>query len=61
MSYRGDKRDQLTPGTRLGPDNDGIVHEVTEATYDPATDRTTIRTRKLEIADRRLRFEGGQR
>lgn len=59
MNYNGDKREQLAPGTRLGPDNDGIVHEITEAIYDEATNRTRIRTRKLEIADHRLRFTGG--
>lgn len=59
MSYIGDKRAELTPGTRLGPDFDGIVHEVTDATYDETTNRTKISTRKLEIADSRLRFVGG--
>ena len=60
MSYRGDKREQLAPGTRLGPDAHGVMHEVTEATYDETTDRTSIRTRKLEIGGTRLRFGGGQ-
>lgn len=59
MNYRGDKRDQLPPGTRLGPDADGIMHEVTDVAYDESTGVTRIRTRKLEIADHRLRFVGG--
>lgn len=59
MNYRGDKRDQLPAGTRLGPDVDGIMHEVIDAVYDETAGRTTVRTRKLEIADSRLRFTGG--
>lgn len=57
--YRGDKRTQLAPGTRLGPDAHGVMHEVVEATYDETTDRTRIRTRKLELDDSTLRFAGG--
>lgn len=59
MNYRGDQREQLTPGTRLGPDHTGLIHEVTEATYDAATDTTRIRTRTLELEDQRLRYTGG--
>lgn len=59
MNYRGDQREQLAPGTRLGPDLNGILHEVTECVYDEATDITKIRTRKLELDGQRLRFTGG--
>lgn len=58
--YRGDKRDQLTRGTRLGPDAHGVMHEVTDVSYDETTDRTTISTRKLELEGTRLKFQGGQ-
>ena len=60
MNFRGDKTSQFAPGTRLGPDANGIRHEVTSVSYDPATDTTRVRTRKLEIAGRTLRFEGGR-
>ena len=60
MNFRGDKREQLKPGTRLGPDAHWIEHEVTEVTYDEATDTTKVRTRKLEMEDQRLRFVGGR-
>lgn len=59
MKYRGDKTADMPAGTRLGPDHNGIIHEVTAAVYDQATGYTRITTRKLEIADRRLRFTGG--
>lgn len=59
MNFRGNKTDQFAAGTRLGPDANGIRHEVTTVTYDPATNTTRVRTRKLEIADNRLRFVGG--
>lgn len=59
MNFRGDKTAQFAPGTRLGPDANGLRHEVTSVSYDPATDTTSVRTRKLELADSRLRFEGG--
>ena len=59
MNFRGDKRAALPVGTRLGPDAHWTEHEVTEVTYDEATDTTKVRTRKLELADSRLRFVGG--
>lgn len=59
-SYPGDKRDALPVGHRLGPTHEGILLEVTDVSYDETTDRTTIRTRALEIADRTLRFIGGE-
>lgn len=59
MNFRGNKTGQFAPGTRLGPDANGLRHEVTSVSYDPATDTTKVRTRKLEIADSRLRFVGG--
>lgn len=59
MNFNGDKRDEMTPGTRLGPDAHGVAHEVIEATYDAATNRTKVRTRKLETEGSRLRFVGG--
>jgi hypothetical protein len=58
-SYPGNRLESLQPGTRLGPTHEGVLLEVTEATYDETTDRTTIRTRALEIGDRTLRFVGG--
>lgn len=58
MKYRGDRREQLAPGTRLGPDAHNVMHEVTDCTYDETTDRTTVRTRQLEVGDSRLRFVG---
>jgi hypothetical protein len=61
LNLHGDKRNQMPPGTRLGPDMDGLMHEVTTVTYDQATNRTTVRTRKLEIGDGTLRFVGGDR
>lgn len=60
MNFRGNKTEQFAPGTRLGPDADWIMHEVTSVAYDPATDTTKVRTRKLEIEDSRLRFVGGR-
>ena len=61
MSYLGDKTAELTPGTRLGPDAHGVMHEVIDSAYDKSTNRTKVRTRKLELGGgQRLRFEGGQ-
>lgn len=60
MNFRGDKRAALPVGTRLGPDAHWTEHEVTEVTYDEATDTTKVRTRKLEMEDQRLRFVGGR-
>ncbi|GAS94384.1 uncharacterized protein RMCC_1350 [Mycolicibacterium canariasense] len=59
MSYRGDQTEQLAPGTRLGPDAHGVMHEITSARYDEATDTTKVTTRKLEVTGQRLRFQGG--
>ncbi len=39
--------------------NENGRHEGDGDGYDPATDTTKVRTRKLEIADSRLRFVGG--
>lgn len=59
MNFRGNVVDHYPQGTRLGPDASGLVHEVIEATYDETTNRTKVRTRKLEVEGRRLRFTGG--
>lgn len=60
MYYEGDRRESLKPGTQLGPDHDGIVHEVTTVSYDLTTNRTKISTRKIQASDgSRLRFSGG--
>lgn len=61
MNFRGDKRAALPVGTRLGPDAHWTEHEVTEVTYDEATNTTKVRTRKLELEDQRLRFVGGNK
>ena len=60
MNFRGNKTTQFPRGTRLGPDANGLRHEVTSVSYDPATDTTKVRTRKLELEDQRLRFVGGR-
>ncbi|AHJ86343.1 hypothetical protein 32HC_65 [Mycobacterium phage 32HC] len=60
MKFNGDKRDQFPIGKRLGPDASGLMHEVTSVWYDGATHYTHVRTRKLEVGDRRLRFVGGR-
>ncbi|MBU8834416.1 hypothetical protein [Mycolicibacterium goodii] len=60
MKFNGDKREQFSPGTRLGPDASGLMHEVTSVWYDAATNYTHVRTRKLEVGGRRLRFVGGR-
>lgn len=61
MAYIGDQTERLKPGTRLGPTFEGVMLEVTEAIYDRVTDRTSVRTRALELADgTTLRFVGGE-
>jgi hypothetical protein len=71
LKYRGDKTETIAHGDILGPDADGIYHEVTNVLFDQGDGVTVVETRHhapnweltapgAEPPRKRIRYYGGR-